>query len=370
MRWGAVICGSVAGLALAICLSEQTARRPLPENARLISDAHGALRTICIQYRRDFNPAVIETLADLFNGLPDEVDIRVIVEERSEFEFLARELARRGISGNKRLSAIVTGFPITPWARDRFGAMVDGNRTVIAAPPARSRMPGPRGHDERVPEILAASLPGAACLPLPFMFEGGDLLADESNAFIAANCLARNAPLDVDDRTGLLRTMEASLGKRIVAIGETPEDVPDHHICMYLTPLGERRVAIADPWLGLKLYLQDPAGESIDVETDTSKYEPFGNVIRHMEQQGYDVVRVPFLLTRTPRVYVSYNNAILERRRDGKVIYMPVYGIPNLDRAAGAAFEAQGWRVIPVRVGKLYRHTGSLRCQVGIIRRG
>ncbi len=369
MRLWTVIGGCVAGLVLAVCFSELANRRHSLPDARLISDAHGALADICIQYRQDFNPSVIETISDLCGGLADDVCIRIIVEKRSEFEFLKDELVRRGVFRLGRLSVVVTGFPITPWARDRFGALKSGQKPVIAVPPARSIMPGLRGNDERVPEILAASLPGAVCLPLPFMFEGGDLLADEENAFIAANCLARNSPENLDNRPGLLRRMEGVLKKRLIVIGDTQEDVPDHHICMFLTPFGDKRVAIADPVLGLELYRRNPAGEAVDIETDTAKFEPFLNVIRCMEQQGFKVVHVPFLLTRTPRVYVSYNNVILERRGNRKILYMPVYGVPALDRAAGEVFEGEGWQVVPVRVSKLYRHTGSLRCQVGIISR-
>ncbi|MEI6807907.1 MAG: agmatine deiminase family protein [bacterium] len=369
MRVLMIICGVIAGLVLAVGLSELVTRRGAPPDAQLISDAHGRLSDICIQYRKDFSPSVIETLVDLFNGLSDEVKIKIIVEQRTDFEFLNSELASRGVTRLGRLKAVITGFPITPWARDRFGAMTAGGRTIIAAPPMRSKIPGPRGNDELVPELLTASLPGAICMPLPFMFEGGDLLADADNAFIAANCLARNSPLDVDDRPSLLERIGGALRKKIVVIGKTSEDVPDHHICMYLTPLGENRVVVADPALGLELYRQSDTGAAIDVETDISKYEPFQKVIHCMELKGFNVVRVPFLLTRTPRVYVSYNNAILERRNGNKLIYMPVYGIPALDRAAGEVFENQGWQVIPVRVSRLYGHTGSLRCQVGIIKR-
>ncbi|MFZ4394321.1 MAG: agmatine deiminase family protein [Kiritimatiellia bacterium] len=375
MRALDLIGGSAAGLVLAICLSglvvpRSAKSRALPvSGATLISDAHGALAEICIQYRQDFNPLVIETLSDLLQGLASDVDVRVIVASKKEFDFLKGELARRHVARLGRLSAVVTGFPITPWARDRFGAMVAENRTVLAVPPARSNLPGPRGNDERVPEILAASLSDATCLSLPFMFEGGDLLADEEHAFLSANCLARNSPDNIDDRPGLLRRMQGALHKPIVVIGETAEDVPDHHICMFLTPLGDKTVAVADPALGLALYQQSPSGEAVDVETDTTKYEPFQNVLRCMEQQGYQVMHVPLLLTRTPRVYVSYNNVMLERRNGEKRVYMPVYGVPALDRAAGEVFATQGWRVIPVRVGKLYQQTGSLRCQVGIIRR-
>lgn len=369
MKGGPLLAGCLAGLLLSLGLSDWITRQRPPPPARLISDADGALADICIQYRRDFHAAVIDTLADLFEALGDEVAIRVIVERQAEFDFLKRELAGRGGTRLGRLTAVVTGFPVTPWARDRFGALAADGKPVIAVPPVRSNMPGPRGQDDRVPELLAASLPGSTCRPLPFLFEGGDLLADADRAFILANCLARNSPRDVDDRPELLRVMETALGKPIVLIGETPEQVPDHHICMVLTPLGDNRVAVADPWQGLDAWQQDPPVEAVDVETNLSAYAPFGNVIRSLEENGFEVVRIPFLLTRTPRVYVSYNNVILERRGADKRVYMPVYGMPSLDRAAGEAFEKQGWRVMPIRVAKLYRHTGSLRCQVGVIRR-
>lgn len=369
MRALAIIAGSIAGLALAVCLSEVATRQTPLTDARLISDAHGALAQICVQYRRDFNESAIETLADLFNGLSDDVGILVIVRERPEFDFLKSELARRAVTRLDRLTAVTTGFPITPWARDRFGAMTSGGKTVIAVPPVRSRTPGPRGNDELVPEILAASVPGATCMALPFMFEGGDLLADGESAFLAANCLARNSPRDVDDRPGLLQQMKGALNRPIVVVGDTPEDVPDHHICMYLTPLGDRTLVVADPLLGLEVYRKSPAGNTVDTESDTSKFEPFLNVIRSMEQKSFRVIRIPLLLTQTPRVYVSYNNVVLERRDGEKRVYMPIYGIPSLDRAAAKVFEKEGWRVTPVRVAKLYGHTGSLRCQVGVIRK-
>ncbi len=368
MRGLCIAGGIVAGLVVAACLSELPARRT-PPGAKLISDAHGSLARICIQYRSDFNPSVSDTLTDLFQALANDVDIRIIVGKRSDFDFLKTELSHRGVTRLDRLTPVITGFPITPWARDRFGAMMANGHPIIAAPPVRSHTPGPRGNDERIPEILAATIPGASCLPIPFMFEGGDLLADETNTFIAANALARNTPEDVDNREGLLKRIKNTLKKNVIAIGATPEDVPDHHICMYLTPLGNKQVAVADPALGLELYRQNPTGATVDVETNTAAFKPFLNVIQCMEENGFRVIHLPLLLTRTPRVYVSYNNAILERRDGEKRIYMPVYDIPALDQAASKVFQGQGWRVVPIRVSQLYRHTGSLRCQVGIIQR-
>jgi hypothetical protein len=50
-------------------------------------------------------------------------------------------------------------------------------------------------------------------------------------------------------------------------------------------------------------------------------------------------------------------------------IFMPTYGVPGIDQRAAQIFAEQNIEVIPVRVGKLFKHTGSLRCLVGVIRR-
>ncbi len=356
--------GSIAGFVLAVSLSAlfQGQVRALPK-ARLVSDVDGALSEVCVHYNRTSHDACIETLEDFFSAMSEDVDIRVIVEKQEEFDFLKKELD--GVKHGP-LHAVVTGYPITPWAKDRFGTLVteDGG-SVLALPTADSPMGGARGNDGRVPGLLAKRFEHIETRRMSFFFEGGDLLCTENLAFVAANCLARNQPLDVDNRDALLGRMSGGMSRELIVIGESQDQVPDHHIGMYLTPLSDRVVAVADPDLGLELY----AGTDVSVETDKSKYEPFRNVIRIMEEKGFTVIRVPMLLTSTPRVYVTYNNAILETRNGEKRIYMPVYGIPELDKAATALFEGQGWKVLPVRVDKVYRHTGSLRCLVGIIGR-
>ena len=91
---------------------------------------------------------------------------------------------------------------------------------------------------------------------------------------------------------------------------------------------------------------------------------------RSIREQGYTVVPVPLVITRLQKVYVTYNNALVETRAGERRIYMPVYGVQALDNAAKAAYEAEGFEVLPVRVRNVYRHTGSLRCLVGVVSRG
>jgi len=225
-----------------------------------------------------------------------------------------------------------------------------------------------RGNDERIPELLYERLPGIEREVLPFNFEGGDLLSDEEHVFVAANFLSRNEPLCSQNREKLLERIGMCFGRKVVSIGTEAGDVPDHHIGMYLTPLGSNVVAAADPDLGLQILGR--VSETIaDVETDPKRYVPFSNVIEHLQDRGFTVVRVPMVLTKTPRVYMTYNNAVCERVGGSRRIYMPAYGIPELDLAATAVFESRGWEVHPIRVEKVFRCTGSLRCLVGVLRR-
>jgi hypothetical protein len=339
--------------------------------ARLVSDCDGALKEISFHYVQDFNEDCIETLSDLLTALPNEVAVRVVVAREEEFDFLRHELSQRNVDLRREMTAVVTGEPITPWAKDRFGTMRTWFGTpVLAVPPMRSRSSGCRANDERVPDRMSRELRRLNCRSLPFFFEGGDLLSDSTNVYVAANFLGRNQPRNKIDPEALMETIGGVLGRHVVSIGRDTGDVPDHHVGMYLTPLGDNTVAAGDPALGRDLWsLLVDQNPGVDVETNEACYTSFHRARNEVERHGLRIVRMPLILTRQPRVYLTYNNAILEIRSGEKRIYMPVYGIPAQDEAARRIYEAEGWRVFPVRVGKLYRHTGSLRCLIGIIRR-
>ncbi len=369
-RTVAVIGGVLAGVLLALCLSQLVGVSDVDTpSAWLASDVDGRLREICVHYRQDFNEESIEVLSDLFASLPTDVTVHVVVADHAEFAFLQSELASRGIGAGLRMRPLVTGMPITPWAKDRFGTMRDGDTPVIALPGVRTMLSGARANDERVPELICDRLSRVRAKVLPFHFEGGDLISDATNVYVAATLLDRNQPTTVLERQRLISLIETTFKKHAVVIGESGAEVPDHHIGMYLTPLGNSTVALGDPDMGRRLCRELGIAESVELESDESAYEPFRNVIRVMQTQGFKIVRVPLVLTTTPRVYLTYNNAILESDAGHKRIYMPVYGVTALDRAATRIFQQQGLTVLPVRVGKIYRHTGSLRCLVGIIDR-
>ncbi|MDP6847698.1 MAG: agmatine deiminase family protein [Kiritimatiellia bacterium] len=366
------VLGFLTGLIAALCLAAaQGWWNTRNTEVVLLSDVHGAIQEVCVHYTPAFHSESVETLDDFFSELGTGTMVRVVVETRSDFDFLIEDLRRKGFSPPGNLSPVVTGMPITPWAKDRFGSMFSPRGPVLAVPPLRSMREGPRANDEKVPRILAAHLPGVEFRSLPFFFDGGDLLADEDNIFVAANFIARNQPSNASDRSRLLSLIESEFKKTPIVIGNRISEIPDHHIGMFLTPLGNNAVAVGDPDLGLRLWENTPdTAAEVNISHNEERLVRFRNVARILEEKGFRVIRIPLLLTKQPQVYVSYNNAIVEYARGTKRIFMPTYGIPSLDKFASDSFESEGWRVIPVRVDKVYRHTGSLRCLVGILKRG
>lgn len=370
MNSRATILGIAVGLFTALCLSQlpnpHARDIAMPE---LVSDADLALADISIHYRSDFHDECLETLRDLMAGLPQEVTVWVVVESLEEFNFLKNRM--EGSASSARLRAVVTGMPITPWSKDRFGTMTAEGNPVLAIPKARTLAEGPRGNDETVAALICRESDDATLKVLPFMFEGGDLLSDQDNIYVPANMVARNEPLTDAGKGALLAAIERTFGKTVVHIGDEARDMPDHHIGMYLTPLGNGRLAVADPDMGLQMCRELNIAEvgGVAVETDPTCYQPFRNVIQLLQDRNIEIVRVPMILTTLPRVYATYNNAIVEERNGVRRIFMPTYGVPGIDQRAAQIFAEQNIEVIPVRVSKLFKHTGSLRCLVGVIRR-
>lgn len=367
----AALLGLVGGLLVVLLAADSRALvASFTPAAAIVSDAHGALTEISVHYRRDFHDESYETLADLVEALPDDVVVRVVVSDRAEFDYLVQELASEGVCDETRLRPLVAGLEISPWSKDRYGTLERRGRPVLAMPPYRAAVAGARGNDERVPDLMCSELEHVRCQTLPFYFEGGDLIADEEHVFVAATLLERNAPLTEQRRTQLLEQLRHELGRDVVEIGKHGVDVPDHHVGMYLTPLGDGIVAVANPRLGHRMYDALPwQQQTLELSADESEFRRFDRVAEDLRDQGFEVLEVPLLLTSSPRVYVSYNNALLERRDGNGRVYLPVYGIEGLDQAAKVLFESQGWSVEPVRVGEVYGHTGSLRCLVGVVSR-
>jgi hypothetical protein len=334
------------------------ARASREDDAAILS-AVGRLDVVELQFHRESGAFFLPVYEDLLVELDPATRVLVVVEDERDIELFERIRAAREVE------YVRVGEPITSWARDRLTVLAADDHAVLVAPPAPHRGGLARANDWLVPWTVRRHLTSEAEIrTAPFAFDGGDLIADESHVFIAAPLLARNPQLS---RAELVDLVEATVRKPAVYLGDEGP-VPDHHIGMFVTPLGGGRVAYGDADVALASIdrddseLRDGNGLPIDVARDEETLERFRNVGRALERHGFEAVPIPLLPTREPFVFLSYNNVLLDRRGGRLHVFLPRYGVPSLDRAAARAWAEAGARVHPIEASTIYRLGGSVRC--------
>jgi len=147
---------------------------------------------------------------------------------------------------------------------------------------------------------------------------------------------------------------------------------------MFLTPIDDSTVLLASEALARTLLA--PGGEDADLEfgdidsplgfcpSDKVQHQLDG-IAQALRGQGYRVLSLPAIFNNGEDWVINYNNVLMERRDGRRIVYMPVYHIPQLDEAAEAVYASEGFDVFPIDVSKLYRHGGALRCIANVTRR-
>jgi hypothetical protein len=191
---------------------------------------------------------------------------------------------------------------------------------------------------------------------------------------------------------------------------------------MMLTPLGGKRIAVADAALGARAVraemdehpeevtafeescerdffgdssirsLVDAEGKTVEspsivgrtadaVSASESLAGLLDGVADALAARGYRVERVPFLMDGPPASAegqtvgpgyptLTYNNVLLDRGPEGSTVFLPRYGLKVLDQMAEEAWSELGYRVVAVAgltVSAMYG--GSLRCCVKVLSR-
>jgi N-dimethylarginine dimethylaminohydrolase len=156
---------------------------------------------------------------------------------------------------------------------------------------------------------------------------------------------------------------------------------------MYLTPIDDKTLLLGDPALGKSMIAArkaEPRDDSEETEeaaednpqeqcsrTTTDKVELeslYEHARKQLVKKGFKVERIPLLLDEYGYT-VTYNNVLMEVRGGKRIVYMPVYGIEELDTAAQKKYESLGFKVKPVDVSKIYKFGGTLRCVTNVLAR-
>lgn len=190
---------------------------------------------------------------------------------------------------------------------------------------------------------------------------------------------------------------ERQFGQTVTPMGlddpSTPrvEGPANDHLDMGLTPLDENTMAVGDPSLAKRVFekmsperrsevarqLSDASGLRITSETllgTDNRYggypnqqKDFDSYASSLEKKGYSVVRMPYAEPSWGTPNISYNNCLMERfyKEDGsetKRIFLPVYGIKELDSLAISNYEKEGFEVHPIPLANIATRKGALRC--------
>ena len=364
--------GIVAGLAasLVILWVVGLARGNARTTNRLVAeDASAPLRKIAIHYAPASDGLALPVWRALFAVLPASVEVEVEVGAAPDFDRLMRILRNAGTPRLARFHKVVVGTQISTWSRDRYAALVDDRgRGSILAPPRIETSSLQRAADARSPSAISLALYGHEPATANIVFEGGDLAATPRYVFADINLVARNEARGAgSDRASIEAELHRRFAQELVWLGDSVGEMPRHHIMMYMVPLDDHTIAVGDIRAGAALLGETP----LPLDDNAVQAKRFDRAAELLTARGFHVVRVPALVLQGAGSYVTYTNALFDRRADGKrVVYMPTYALPALDDAGAQFYEQQGFEVHRIDVSRIYRLNGSLGCLVNVLARG
>jgi hypothetical protein len=361
-----LLAGIAAGVIASGLILQALGLAHTPTPTRLVAeDASAPLSKIAIHYAPAADHVALGVWRQLFAVLPPSVQVEVEVAKPADFDRFEREIADAGHL--ERFHPVVVGTTITTWSRDRYAALVDADgHGAILAPP-RVEAPTPeRAGDARSPFAISRALYHRDPKVADIVFEGGDIAGTPSTMFADINLVFRNQGHTHADRATIEHELHARFGQKLVFLGDAVGDVPRHHIMMYMMPIDDHTVAVGDIRAGVQLLGSTPlALDDVDVEAAR-----FDHAAEQLAKQGFKVVRVPALVLAGAGSYVTYTNALFDRRGSQRIVYLPTYALPALDEAGKRFWEGQGFEVHPIDVSPIYRLNGSLGCLVNVLARG
>jgi hypothetical protein len=370
----------IAGILIGLCLAAIVL--PLMDHIKavrarrgpIVSECDGAITEMVVQYLAEAGPIAAKALRDFLRQLPPGIRVWVVCPEPAAYDnFLAH------IGPVKcALTPLMTGHAMTTWSRDRWVALAAagiGRPATLLSPRAEggAEIWPQRAGDARIADDLALAGSGIRSERLALYFDGGDFCADDRTVFVAPSVLRRNIQRTVRDREELLDLLARLLGRRVILFDEAP----DHHVAMYMTPVGDDAVLVGDPALAQEILRKNgedrvtccPTGGGDDFTPATRAR--FDAVAAECGAAGYRVVRIPVVPGCDGRTWLTWTNVVMDQRSGHRIAYLPRYGkVAALDEAAAEVWSGLGYEIRPVDCSAVYPNFGSLGCLVNVLRRG
>jgi N-dimethylarginine dimethylaminohydrolase len=352
------------------------------DGAAIVSDDGGPIAEVLLHYSADSDAELGPVFRDLFASLPAGVRIQVCCPSQASVEFFAQEWGPLATANGRDVHVVNINRPISVWARDRRIA-----RQQPSAQPAASFVPTAHTtyDDEKHNDLLLQTLLWPTGLVPPvaltsFYLEGGNIVSNRRHLFVGGNLFVEN-----ENRFSAADQLSSELmrlfGRPLVALKGGDGEPPWCHVDMYLTPFDDRTLLVANPLAGAALLAEEPApAVMLDAQppgkSEVLTYDPmapgseiqqrFDDVAAQVARLGYKVYRLPALTNVAEDWMVTYNNVLMDRDGDRRIVYMPIYQIPELDRAAEQVYRDLGCEVHPIDVSHIYDLGGAVRCLVNV----
>ncbi|MDP6545449.1 MAG: hypothetical protein QGH60_15800 [Phycisphaerae bacterium] len=233
-----------------VCLFviQRFGRQPQGPSQRLMSDSGEepiSLVVCSVNSARRSALRNASLASSIVNALPPRVDVILAVNDPRAFS-----VARNPRPDRVHFLELTSETSITIWPQDPFVVLRDeGGKCCLLVSRDFKRV-----KDREMAMQLGRFL-GWPQRASTLSFEGGNIVSDDSWAFIGANTIRQNALELERPEAWVLKEFEAELGKRVLVIGPVPQ--PIGHIDMMLTPLGGKKILLADPAWGARLAEQE-----------------------------------------------------------------------------------------------------------------
>ncbi|MCB9870564.1 MAG: agmatine deiminase family protein [Planctomycetes bacterium] len=340
---------------------------------RGFGEGEQAIEELLLHFDPDYGAELYPVYRDLARALSPETRILVVVPDARHLEGARFTLQSAGFA-EARCEFCATERPISVWARDRMIPLVTGGRLEFFRP-LGDQVDAERAGDLDVAPLLAQRRSGTL---LGGMFlEGGNVIVGSGRVFVGRTVVEENPGVG-----GAVAVVERRLrelfGAEPLVLG-TASTLPHPHIDMMLTHIGDRTVLLADPVPGIELlralrrmrmpsFIGVPMVE-VTEELQIRKLPGYEVMLGQLRRTGLQIDRLPILHSTGDGVY-TWNNAIVERRADGRRAYVPVYGVPQLDEMALATYRRHGLRAFPIDVSRVMHMGGAVRCLSNVVRWG
>jgi len=413
-----IVALALISIALFLYLSGRFSRDPFACSSNLLADTGGAVRLVVCNVNSAQRAVLRNTplVNNIINNLAEHTKVVLVINDPKSFTVASNPWPDR-----IKFLTLPSEISMTIWPQDPFVVLEDsdGKGQLLLSKVFE------RVGDRQMAIELAKHL-GWEWKDSKLSFDGGNIVADKDHVFIGANTIYDNAITLKTSPDEIALQFERELGRGVLVIGPAPQ--PIGHIDMMLTPLGGKKIILADSDWGAELaaeqlskypeevkafelncermffanpeikQLRNAKGDVIEPPKivgltkraieDSGKIAPqLDKLAETLSNRGYEVIRMPFLFMAAEDAdsnisdvdadqqkagypQITYNNVLLEVIEDRRVVYLPQYGWGALDDAARKVWEKAGYEVVAIGdFSTSAMYGGALRCCVKVLQR-